>query len=291
MAELRDKLSEALRKKEEDINTYIWKFPRDAEKPRQQVKLMDCTQEQLQQFYNHCESMLRNTNKLCLGRYNLLVLIKSQKDKIGAELLLREMQEENKHFTRFALNEAIEELIDNNKKKGVIIDTEISTFEQYTSTPLSTKYNKLSLQLIRDACTNRLGVFDNSHITKSFLLKRGLWLSKEDIKKLNEYAVKNKLDDDFKKLDIVKKYLNLRDYHILKRNSRGLSLQELEQMLLLHPCKFTDLNTEQLEILRYKILPDLERNVKDHIERWETLSSQIKKVAKVKKYTLSVKKD
>ena len=106
VAALGDKLNEALRKKGEDINTFVWKFPKDRENQNSQqcVKLIDCTQEQLQQFYDHCESMLRNDDKLSPGRYNVLALIKSQKDKIGAELLLREMQSEDKNFTRFALS-------------------------------------------------------------------------------------------------------------------------------------------------------------------------------------------
>lgn len=170
----------------------MWKFPKDRENQNSQqcVKLIDCTQEQLQQFYDHCESMLRNDDKLSPGRYNVLALIKSQKDKIGAELLLREMQSEDKNFTRFALSEAINEVIDSNRNKGIIVDAEVSTFGQYVNTPLSTKYNKLSLQLISDACNDKLGVFDNSHITKSFLLKRGVWFDRDDIKTLKTYALK-----------------------------------------------------------------------------------------------------
>lgn len=293
VAALGDKLNEALRKKGEDINTFVWKFPKDRENQNSQqcVKLIDCTQEQLQQFYDHCESMLRNDDKLSPGRYNVLTLIKSQKDKIGAELLLREMQSEDKNFTRFALSEAINEVIDSNRNKGIIVDAEVSTFGQYVNTPLSTKYNKLSLQLISDACNDKLGVFDNSHITKSFLLKRGVWFDRDDIKTLKTYALKNGINNTVSKLDIARQYLRLKDYHILKQNSRGLTVEELRQMLILRPAKFADLTTTQLEILRYKVLLDLERNVRDHIEKWETLISQIKKVAKSKKFTLSLKKE
>lgn len=293
VAALGDKLNEALRKKGEDINTFVWKFPKDRENQNSQqcVKLIDCTQEQLQQFYDHCESMLRNDDKLSPGRYNVLALIKSQKDKIGAELLLREMQSEDKNFTRFALSEAINEVIDSNRNKGIIVDAEVSTFGQYVNTPLSTKYNKLSLQLISDACNDKLGVFDNSHITKSFLLKRGVWFDRDDIKTLKTYALKNGINNTVSKLDIARQYLRLKDYHILKQNSRGLTVEELRQMLILRPAKFADLTTTQLEILRYKVLLDLERNVRDHIEKWEALISQIKKVAKAKKFSLSLKRE
>ena len=293
VAALGDKLNEALRKKGEDINTFVWKFPKDRENQNSQqcVKLIDCTQEQFQQFYDHCESMLRNDDKLSPGRYNVLALIKSQKDKIGAELLLREMQSEDKNFTRFALSEAINEVIDSNRNKGIIVDAEVSTFGQYVNTPLSTKYNKLSLQLISDACNDKLGVFDNSHITKSFLLKRGVWFDRDDIKTLKTYALKNGINNTVSKLDIARQYLRLKDYHILKQNSRGLTVEELRQMLILRPAKFADLTTTQLEILRYKVLLDLERNVRDHIEKWEALISQIKKVAKAKKFSLSLKRE
>ena len=230
--------------------------------------------------------MLRNNDKLSPGRYNVLALIKSQKDKIGAELLLREMQQANKNFTRYALNEAIIEFIDKNKENGVEINPEVSTFGQYYEYDISTKYNKINLQLILDACNDRLGVFDNSHLTKSFLLKRGVWFDRDDVQKLKTFALKNGINSKTPRLEVARQYLKLKDYQVLKQNSRGLTVEELRLMLILRPSKIKDLTTEQLEILRYKLLLDLERNVRDHIERWETLESQIKKVAKVKKFTI-----
>lgn len=283
-----DKLKEALREKENDVNTFVWRYPKDRDNGNAQgeVKLMDCSQEQLQEFYDHCESMLRNNDKLSPGRYNVLALIKSQKDKIGAELLLREMQQANKNFTRYALNEAIIEFIDKNKENGVEINPEVSTFGQYYEYDISTKYNKINLQLILDACNDRLGVFDNSHLTKSFLLKRGVWFDRDDVQKLKTFALKNGINSKTPRLEVARQYLKLKDYQVLKQNSRGLTVEELRLMLILRPSKIKDLTTEQLEILRYKLLLDLERNVRDHIERWETLESQIKKVAKVKKFTI-----
>lgn len=283
-----DKLKEALREKENDVNTFVWRYPKDRDNGNAQdeVKLMDCSQEQLQEFYDHCESMLRNNDKLNPGRYNVLALIKSQKDKIGAELLLREMQQANKNFTRYALNEAIIEFIDKNKENGVEINPEVSTFGQYYEYDISTKYNKINLQLILDACNDRLGVFDNSHLTKSFLLKRGVWFDRDDVQKLKTFALKNGINSKTPRLEVARQYLKLKDYQVLKQNSRGLTVEELRLMLILRPSKIKDLTTEQLEILRYKLLLDLERNVRDHIERWETLESQIKKVAKVKKFTI-----
>ena len=283
-----DKLKEALREKENDVNTFVWRYPKDRDNGNAQdeVKLMGCSQEQLQEFYDHCESMLRNNDKLSPGRYNVLALIKSQKDKIGAELLLREMQQANKNFTRYALNEAIIEFIDKNKENGVEINPEVSTFGQYYEYDISTKYNKINLQLILDACNDRLGVFDNSHLTKSFLLKRGVWFDRDDVQKLKTFALKNGINSKTPRLEVARQYLKLKDYQVLKQNSRGLTVEELRLMLILRPSKIKDLTTEQLEILRYKLLLDLERNVRDHIERWETLESQIKKVAKVKKFTI-----
>ena len=283
-----DKLKEALREKENDVNTFVWRYPKDRDNGNAQdeVKLMDCSQEQLQEFYDHCESMLRNNDKLSPGRYNVLALIKSQKDKIGAELLLREMQQANKNFTRYALNEAIIEFIDKNKENGVEINPEVSTFGQYYEYDISTKYNMINLHLILDACNDRLGVFDNSHLTKSFLLKRGVWFDRDDVQKLKTFALKNGINSKTPRLEVARQYLKLKDYQVLKQNSRGLTVEELRLMLILRPSKIKDLTTEQLEILRYKLLLDLERNVRDHIERWETLESQIKKVAKVKKFTI-----
>lgn len=283
---LEDKFNEAMEKKKNDINSFVWKYPKDRSKDNEQVevRLIDCTQEQLKQFYDHCVSMLHNPNRMTPGRYDVLNLIRIQKDKIGAELLLREL-EMNPTFTRFALNDAITEFIENKKNAGIIINPDTAIFGQYYDESLSSKYSKLTLKVIIEACNDKLGIFDNSHITKSFLLKKGVWFTKEDLKELKQYAVKEGIKD-FKPYDVARKYLNLKDYQQLKKSSNGLSLQELKCILTLHPDKIKDLSTLQLETLRYKLLIDLEKHVMVHITKWEMLLDQIEKVAKVKKYNL-----
>lgn len=284
---IEDKFNEAMEKKRNNVNSFVWKYPKDRnnENAQKEIRLIDCSEEELKKFHEHCMSMLRNPNKLTPGRYDVLNLIRSQKDKIGAELLLRELEAQNSTFTRFALNDAITEFIEKRKEAGIIINPDTAIFGQYYEEGISSKYSKLNLRVIIEACNDKLGIFDNSHITKSFLLKRGLWLTKEDLKTLKHYMLKEG-GRDFKPYEIARRYLNLKDYQQVKCNSRGLNLEELKAMLTLRTEKIKDLTTLQLETLRYKLLIDLERNVLIHIEKWETLANQIEKVSKIKKYNL-----
>lgn len=289
MTDIRDVFNKAMENKKNDLNTFIWKFPKDRNNKNQQsaVKLMDCSEEELQGFYNHCISMLRNTDKFKPGRYDVLGLIRLQKDRIGAELLMREL-EADPMFTRFALNDAIMTYIEKMKSNGINIRPEYTTFDNYYEYELSSKYNKLTLKTILEACNDKLGLLDCSHLTKSFILKRGIWIKSKEVKLLTDYAKENSIEikGDTELMPIVRSYLKLRDHQVLKPNPKGLSITEMYSALNIRPCKISDLTTEQLKVLRYKLLLDLERNVLVHIEKWETLMQQIEKVAKAKKFNL-----
>lgn len=58
MTEFGNKLQEAIESKNNDINTFVWKYQNGKE-----VKLMDCSREELSKFWVHCNEMLFNNNR------------------------------------------------------------------------------------------------------------------------------------------------------------------------------------------------------------------------------------
>ena len=75
----REKLASAIDRKNNDINSFIWKGRKqevNGALVQEEKRLVDCTEEELRGFYAHCDSMLYNTNKDYPGRYVLLDIIK-----------------------------------------------------------------------------------------------------------------------------------------------------------------------------------------------------------------------
>ena len=92
MTILKDKLTEAINAKNNDVKSFVWKKARDkASGIQEEIRLMDATPEELNQLYAHCHSMLYSTDKVNPGRYVLLDIIKEQREK---KKKLAQMQEE-----------------------------------------------------------------------------------------------------------------------------------------------------------------------------------------------------
>ena len=61
---VKEKLEEALAAKDNNIKSFVWKGEREevnGERIQPEYRLVDCTEEQLRKFYQHCKSMLYNT--------------------------------------------------------------------------------------------------------------------------------------------------------------------------------------------------------------------------------------
>ena len=93
MTVMKDKLIKAVADKKNDINLFVWKFPKKADKTQEEIKLVEATPEQLISFYKHCQSMLYSDDKVNPGRYTLLNLINEQRRKCNVELYLRQLED------------------------------------------------------------------------------------------------------------------------------------------------------------------------------------------------------
>lgn len=111
----------------------------------------------------------------------------------------------------------------------------------------------------------------------------GVYLTPEEMQEFNE---KDKDGNTRSKLEVIKEKLNIKNTVKLTVKPKGLNFKELRAMINLKPRKYSELTTDQLIVLRNKVLFKLENEVNFHIEQWEERVRQIKKVAELRKITL-----
>lgn len=283
---MREKLTEAIDAKNNDIKSFVWKFARKSNGTQEEIKLMDATPEQLNQFYAHCKSMLYSTDKNNPGRYTLLDIIKDQRDKCNVELYLRKLNEgaftNVESYPRHLYCQDIRQCIHMNKEffpNDKLDEISIATI----TGGVPAEFARLSIDQVLSGCLDQLGIFDSKHITFSFILNLGIYVSAEEKKELTE---KDKDGKTRNILEVIKERLNLRPSVHLVVKPTGLNYSELRAMLNLRSKKYSDMTTDQLTILRNKVLFRLEQEIDYHITSWEARMLQIEKVAAARNITL-----
>lgn len=280
-----DKFVEAINAKNNDIKTFVWKGAKEVindEKVQTEVRLIDATPDQLNKFYAHCKSMLYSTDKVNPGRYVLLDIIKEQREKCNVELYLRYLENGDPEkigrprYPRHKYLKMIKEFLDNNK--------EVLPRDSWKDTPItvatkgiSEEFTDLSIDLVLDACLDTLGRFEKKHITLNFITKMGLWFEPQEMKDLTEKDEETGKVRD--RLEVIKERLNLKNSTKLRLDPKGLSYCEFRAMVSLKSKKYSALTTDQLLVLRNKVLFRLEEEVAFHASQWETRMEQIRKVA------------
>jgi hypothetical protein len=265
-----------------DLTRYVWKSEKilntDGSFYQETTRLIDMNMETLQKCYNHCKVMLYNEDPKNPGRYTLLSLIADQQQRCGIELCLRFLDQEYS-LSRFSLIQSINDFLQNNKEALVGVKPTLSLL--FSNLP--DEYKKLSIPLLMDGCLDRLGVINKKAITRTFILKQGVWLTRAESKELLD-----PIQENFDRLTIVKENLNLKETEELRLNSMGLSYSQMRAMLNLKPNKkYSELTTLQLETLRNRILFELEKSVTGHIDSWEERMEEIELVANEKMFKLS----
>ena len=285
---MKEKLEEAFKRRDNArdnaIETFVWKGERktlsDGTYTQEEKLLIDCSQEELQDHYDHCNSMLYSTDRVHPGRKVLLDIIQDQRNRCNAELFVRHI-ETLEHISRFSFMASLRTFRDNNPSIG--LDALVSQTITDLSKEENAEYGNLPIGLILDTCLDKLGKFDRTHITLAFILKQGLWFTPEESKDLTEHTLDGNIRD---RKEVVRERLNLRPDINLYTSPKGLSYTQLRAMVTLKSKKYSDLTTIQLETLRNRILFSLEDDVRFHISQWETRKSQIEKVAAFKGYSV-----
>lgn len=278
---LEEKLREAIEKKNEDVTSFTWKGSKSLDENgkyiQSEIRLVDMSRNDLVKAYEHCKKMLFNKDIQNPGRYVVLENISEQKNKCGAELFLRFI-EQNHNMSRFSLMNRITTFLTTNKDALKGVKPKLS--DMFSSLP--NEFENLELNLIIDGCLDKLGAFNKKHITRTFILKQGIWLTPSESKELlSSTELKGK---DI--LPTLREALNIKEVEKLNINSRGINYTQMRAMLNLKPNKkYKDLTTVQLETLRNRILFDLEENVKNHIFAWEKRMEEIELVSKHKGYS------
>ena len=278
---MKEKLTEAIEAKNNDTKSFVWKLARKSDGTQEEIRLVDATPEQLNTFYNHCKSMLYSTDKLNPGRYTLLEIIGEQRRKCNVELFLRKLEQgsicaDNKPYPRHLYIQVLRAYM--NAHKEDFPSNELKNISIAACTGgLPREFERISIEEVLDGGLDQLGYFDNKHITFSFILNMGVYLTPVEMKEFDE---KDKDGNTRSKLEVIKERLNIKNTVRLTVKPAGLNFNELRAMVNLKPKKYSELTTDQLIVLRNKVLFKLENEVMFHIEQWEERIRQIELVAK-----------
>ena len=273
---LKEKLTEALEKKRNNINSFIWKGEKvkvNGEWKQETFKMVDCTIEQLQSFLDRCNTMLYNTSIEFPGRYTLLDIISAQRTNCNTELFLRWLDSE-KHIPRYVFLTSLSECLKHSKD----IDPKNTAINAIVD-GCPSEYSNILIENVVKGCMDTLGKFSRKHLTLAFILKQGIWFSPSELEEMRKSGVTDRLQYAKEKLNILdKKSTNIE----LKITPKGLSLAQMQAMITLYSKKYSELSTIQLETLRNRILFSLEAEVNFHIKQWENRKRQIKLVLQSK---------
>ena len=277
---MKEKLMEAIEAKNNDTKSFVWKLARKSDGTQEEIRLVDATNDQLIQFYNHCMSMLYSTDKLNPGRYVLLDIIAEQRRKCNVELFLRKLESgsicsDNRPYPRHLYMQDIRSYMNSHKEdfpSSELKNISISSI----SGGLPREFGRISIDEVLNGCLDQLGYFDNKHITFSFILNMGVYLTPSEMREFDE---KDKDGNTRKKPEVIKERLGLKPSVELIVKPTGLNFSELRAMINLKSKKYSELTTDQLTVLRNKVLFRLENEVLFHTEQWEERVRQIKLVA------------
>ena len=283
MTVLGDKLSEAIEAKNNDIKNFVWKLARKADKSQEEIRLVDATPEQLQQFHNHCISMLYSTDTMNPGRYTLLNIIKEQRRKCNVEIFLRKLEDgsicaDHKPYPRYLYLQDINSFMNANPANFPASERNSISISVFSGN-LPREFERISIAEALNGCLDQLGTFNNKHITFSFILNMGIYLTPAE---LREFDVKDKDGNTRNRLEVIKESLNINPKVMLTVKPTGLNYNELRAMITLKTKKYSEMTTDQLTTLRNKVLFKLETEVQFHASQWEERLEQIEKVAKAR---------
>lgn len=287
MTVLGDQLKKAIEAKSNDIKTFVWKLAKDENGNQQEIRLVDATEEQLNKFYKHCLSMLYSDNKLNPGRYELLKIIAEQRKKCNIELFLRKLEAgticiDKRPYPRYLYIQDLRAYL--NAHKAEFPSDQLKDMSIATCTGgLPREFERISIDDALNGGLDQLGYLDTKHITFSFILNMGVYLTPAEMKEFNE---KDADGNPRSKLEQIKERLNIKNTVQLKVKTSGLNFEELRAMITLSPKKYSELTTNQLTILRDKVLFKLENEVMMHINQWEERMRQLKLVAESRGFTI-----
>lgn len=278
ITEFGDTLKNALVNNINDLNQCVWKG-----KDGKEIRLLDMSADELQKVYNHTTDMLYNTNKYTPGKLQVKKNIRILISHCNAELFKRYVLHEcNVDILKSPID--IVQFIRESKKTNNLTDADsVTTLFSH----LPKEFETVTLDLLLSACLDQLDVINRKMISDNFILSQGIWLTDTEKTDLTEY------DDDGQMrpwMEVIKERLILPNIK-LRVDPKGFTYAEFRALIHLSPLpKISTLPTDTLRLLRDKVFILLDADTDYHINKWETIKSNIEKVADYKKITL-VKKN
>lgn len=123
-------------------------------------------------------------------------------------------------------------------------------------------------------------------INDKFILAQGIWLTDDEKIDLTETDEKGNIKN---RIDVIKERLSLDPKIKIKINPNGLTFAEFRSIVQLSPIsRISVLPTITLKTLRDKILLLLDNDLDYHINKWNNLKSNIRRVAEVRNISLPI---
>lgn len=305
MTDLGDQLQEALQKNV--MNNYVWKYPKNENGIQEEVKLIDCSYEQLRKFYLHCVQMLNNTDAQNPGRKVLINIVQDQIQRCRAELLIRYLRKEQGYTPQRCLEDlrAVRE-----KNREILTETAIKTYPiENVMSGLPLEFGTVPFELVMSACLDTLGTINLTHLTLNFIVKLGLYFTQQEMQQSvkvlsadNKHGLYEKDLETGKaknRLEIIRRELKLNPAINLRICNTGLTYNEFRAMYYLKKGKYSNINstsskslyrfqdkysaltTDQLSLLANKVLYRFQDQCMAQARQWE---EKIKELIAVGEY-------
>lgn len=261
MSDLRSKLEDAISKKENNINNYEWLYF-DDNGNKQTIKLIDATDDQLNQFIVHCDVMLNNEDDNKPGRYMVKAKLDDLKNKLGSEIFLKEIEANG--ITRSSIIEAVNDGgYSSDSPAGDIFNN------------ISPEFKSIPVSYIIQAASQQAGIPYFKQFTKALFYKAGVWVGRDELKTLQRNY------QQMKTVPAIREELQLPANVMIGINPEtGLSLKEMKLALTLrgNNTRFHEFELEDLSIIKNKLLPIVYDTIMTHIEQWLNRRKKIQEV-------------
>lgn len=257
-----------------------------------EIPMIVYDRKKLEKCLDVCHSMLHNRDSKHPGRLMVLEEIEKQKRNCNIMLFLRWIK---KNFGKpeLVLYEDLNSFVNNNI--GSYPDIGEWKMSECVMGNCPNEFRDVTIDEIRKACTNSLGMFDGHRISKRFIAKIGLKISDNEWSELTPTDAerdaivgyygkaklcysKGKLMID--RLEVIKARYELDFDTGLYLNPAGISYTEFKELITMKArCWYADMTTVQLTVLRDKVLDILIDEVNKHIRMWNRKVKEIMEVA------------
>ena len=162
MTALGEALKTALEAKKKDYSNFIWKGEKKKvgdKYVQESKKIMDMSEEELKQCFEHCNKMLYSDSPKLLGRYNVLKEVDDVIEKCNVELFLRYCENSYLHnenrtpVKRTKLWLSLRKFMERNKD---IADWNQVNISQVTSN-IPSEFEDIPILKVMDGCIDNLG--------------------------------------------------------------------------------------------------------------------------------------